>query len=148
MRRTAFSPLRELVAMQNDLSRLFGDFFRDATGQSDETPSGQWHPPMDVSETPDAFVIRAEIPGVEKDQLELSVENGVFTVRGERQREAQQEGESYVRVERATGPFKRSISLPPSADPEQVAARYRDGVLEVRIGKQEQSKPRRIAVEG
>jgi len=74
-----------LVAMQNDLSRLFGDFFRDATGQSDETPSGQWHPPMDVSETPDAFVIRAEIPGVEKDQLELSVENGVFTVRGERQ---------------------------------------------------------------
>src|SRR3989337_2482358 len=101
MRRTAFSPLRELVAMQNDLSRLFGDFFRDATGQSDETPSGQWHPPMDVSETPDAFVIRAEIPGVEKDQLELSVENGVFTVRGERQREAQQEGESYVRVERA-----------------------------------------------
>ncbi len=134
-----------MYAFQRDLGRLFRDFF----GEAPEREAGEeaaWAPLLDLSETPEAFYVRVEIPGVEKDKLELSVEQGVFTIRGERPPEAQAEEETCIRAERAVGRFARSIALPDSADPEKVSATYRNGVLEVQIGKREAAKARKIAI--
>jgi len=134
-----------LYAFQRDLSRLFQDFL----GETPEQEPGEevaWSPLVDVSEKPEAFVIRVEIPGVDKDKLDMSVEEGVFTIRGERPAEPKAEGERCLRAERPSGLFKRSINLPETADPANVSASYRNGVIEVKVGKRETAKARKVAI--
>ena len=145
MRLARWYPWGELYAFQRDLGRLFRDFF----GETPERETGEeaaWAPLLDVSETPDAFYVRVEIPGVDKEKVELSVEQGVFTIRGERPAEAQTAEETCIRAERPLGRFVRSIALPESADPQKVTATYRNGVLEVKIGKREAARARKIEI--
>lgn len=101
-------------------------------------------PTFDVKETADAFVVRADLPGVEEKNIDVSIHNGVLNVTGARQSEERKEGESYYLYERQFGSFSRSFALPDSADADKVDAQLRDGVLQLTIGKRAEAKPRKI----
>lgn len=105
-----------------------------------------WIPTVDIKEEKDRFVLLADIPGVDPKDIDISMENGVLTIKGERRFETEQEREDYKRIERARGTFYRRFSLPDTADAEKISAKGRNGVLEIVIPKHERTKPRKIAV--
>ena len=141
---TRFDPFRDLMQVQDELNRLFGRTY--GSRGSESLASGGWAPAIDIYETPDAFVIDAELPGVNAQEVEISVEEGTLTVRGERRPHGGVSEESYHRVERRYGPFGRSISLPQSVNTEGIDATYEGGVLTISVPKAEQAKPRKIEV--
>ena len=110
-------------------------------------PLQDWVPPVDVFEQNDQLVIRAEVPGVSKDDLDVRIENGVLTLHGERKRETDVNEDNAFRLERTHGAFTRSFSLPRTVDATKVTAGYRDGILEVRVPKSEAAKPKRVEIE-
>jgi HSP20 family protein len=140
-----WEPLRELGALQSEMNRLFSVF-------DGPTPSGstmrRWMPAMDVLESGEDFVLRADLPGMSEGDVTIELEDSTLTISGERKAEHDAEGEGYYRVERATGSFSRSLSLPKGVDAEAVSARFDRGVLEVRIPKPAARKPRRISIGG
>jgi HSP20 family protein len=136
--------MRELNSLQDEMNRLFGRFF-DAP-VADGQPLRRWIPAMDLVETPDQFVLRADLPGISEKDVKIELENNVLTVSGERKSEHESKGEGFYRVERASGAFSRSLTLPEGVDPDQIDARFDKGVLEVRIPKPEQRKPHRVAI--
>jgi HSP20 family protein len=143
-----WEPARELASLQQEVNRLFGTFF-DAPGATAAGPGAgtrRWIPAMDLVESDEAFVLKADLPGLAEEDVELEVEDGVLTVSGERAAEHATEREGFVRVEREFGAFRRSLTLPDGVDPEQVTARFDKGVLEVRIPKPENRKPRKVAI--
>jgi HSP20 family protein len=142
-----WEPLRELGSLQNEMNRLFNTVF-------DTPPAGnggtlrRWMPAMDLVETHEHFVLRADLPGMSEQDIKIEFEDGTLTVSGERKSEHESKGEGYHRVERAFGSFSRSLTLPQGVDPEAVTASFDRGVLEVSIPKPEQRKPRRIEIGG
>jgi HSP20 family protein len=112
----------------------------------DEVGGGSWVPAVDIKETEDAFLITADLPGFSVDDVEVTVENRVLTIRGERAFEEASEGESYRRVERSYGTFTRSFNLPESVESDKVEAMFRDGVMSISLPRREESKPRSIKV--
>ena len=141
-----WEPVRELTSLQNEMNRLFTTFFDTPTSGNGET-ARRWIPAMDLVETEDHFVLKADLPGLAEGDVSLEVEDNVLTVSGERKAEHEDKREGYVRVERAYGAFRRSLTLPEGVDPEGVAASFDKGVLEVRIPKPEERKPRRVAIQ-
>ncbi len=139
-----WEPLRELGALQTEMNRLFNTVF-DSPGGNGGTLR-RWMPAMDLLETADHFVLRADLPGMSEEDVNIELEDSTLTISGERKTERQSEGEGYYRVERATGSFSRSLTLPKGVDPEAVNAAFDRGVLEVRIPKPEQRKPRKITI--
>src|ERR687893_1750318 len=139
-----WEPLRELTSLQNEMNRLFGTVFDQPTGG--QGAMRRWMPAMDLVETGDHFVLRADLPGMGEDDVKLEFEDGTLTVSGERKAEHESKGEGYYRVERAFGAFSRSLTLPKGIDPEAVTAAFENGVLEVRVPKPEQRKPRKITI--
>ena len=140
-----WEPLRELSTLQNEMNRLFGTVFdAPATGQGGTLR--RWMPAMDLVETDDHFVLRADLPGLGEEDVNIEVEDRVLTVSGERKAEHEASKEGYHRVERAFGSFSRSLTLPEGVDADAVTARFDRGVLEVRIPKPEQRKPRKISI--
>jgi HSP20 family protein len=138
-------PLREFAAMQERMNRLFGNvYLRD----EDTTFRGSWTPAVDIFET-DAhdLVVRAEIPGMNREDVEVSVENGTLVLKGEKKFDPEVKEESYRRVERAYGTFHRSFTLPNTVDAGRVTAEYRNGVLTVKLPFREEAKPRTINVD-
>jgi len=137
-----WEPFREISSLQSEMNRLFNAAF--------DTPaaggSRRWAPPMDLLETDEQFVLRADLPGMGESDVNIELEDNVLTVSGERQAEHEEKGEGFHRVERAFGSFSRSLTLPKGVDPEGVAAAFDRGVLEVRIPKPEQRKPRKITI--
>ena len=125
------------------LNRLFEPFIRGA--EDEDLVSGNWAPPVDVAETQDKILVRAELPGVKQDQIQIEFENGLLTIRGERKLE-KVDGVTWHRVERTYGSFSRSFTLPRTVDPEKIAASYRDGVLEIEVPKREEAKPKQIRI--
>jgi HSP20 family protein len=128
-----------------DLNRLHRDFERSVQ----RTPSragADFAPPVDVHEEKDAYVLRAELPGIKREDIEISLEENVLTIKGERRFEKQEEGKRYHRVERSYGSFVRYFQLPKMVDAEHVEASLQDGVLSVRVPKQELVKARKIDV--
>lgn len=117
---------------------------RNAEGSSVAT--SDWVPAVDIKEEKDAFLIVADIPGVDPKDIEVHMENGILTIKGEKESEKKEEREGYKRVERSFGSFYRRFSLPDTANPEGITANSNHGVLEVRIPKQEKVQPRKIAV--
>jgi len=105
-----------------------------------------WAPPVDVFEKDHNLVIRAELPGVQKDDIEVGIENGVLTLKGERKRETEFEEANAYRMERVYGAFTRSFSLPTTVDPSKVEAVYKDGVLELTVPKLEAAKPKKVQI--
>jgi HSP20 family protein len=140
-----WEPFRELATLQNEMNRLFNTAF-------DTPPAGnggalrRWMPAMDLVETADHFVLRADLPGLSQEDVNIEVEDRVLTVSGERKTEHESSKEGYHRIERAFGSFSRALTLPDGVDPEAVEASFDRGVLEVRIPKPEQRKPRKIAI--
>jgi HSP20 family protein len=143
-----WEPVRELHTMQNEMNRLFNAFF-DAPSQGNggqTTTVRRWIPAMDVVETEDHFVLRADLPGLSENDVKIELEDNVLTIAGERKAEHEQQGEGYYRVERAFGSFSRSLTLPEGVDAERIQASFNSGVLEVRIPKPEQHKPRKVQI--
>ena len=141
-----WEPLREFSTLQNEMNRLFNTVFDAPTPGNGGSTMRRWMPPMDLVETADHFVLRADLPGLGEDDVKIEFEDGTLTVSGERKTEHEAKGEGYYRVERAFGSFSRSLTLPQGIDPEAVAASFDNGVLEVRIPKPEERKPRRIEI--
>jgi HSP20 family protein len=129
------------------MNRLFNTFF-DTPTPGNGGSLRRWIPAMDLVETGDHFVLRADLPGLGEDDVKIEVEDGVLTISGERRSEHESKSEGYHRVERAFGAFSRSLTLPQGVDPERISAGFDRGVLEVRIPKPEQRKPRRIEIAG
>jgi HSP20 family protein len=134
--------------MQNEMNRLFNTFF---DSPSPSTGGGQgatrrWIPAMDVVEAGDHFVLRADLPGLSENDVKVELEDNVLTVSGERKSKHEQEGEGYYRVERSFGSFSRSLTLPEGVDADGIQASFDNGVLELRIPKPEQAKPRKVQI--
>ena len=108
--------------------------------------AGRWAPAMDLFETEDAFVLKADLPGLGEEDVELELQDNVLTVSGERRFEHEIKREGYHRIERGSGSFSRSLTLPDGVDPDAIAASFDRGVLEIRIPKPEQTQPRRIEI--
>jgi HSP20 family protein len=142
-----WEPLRELGSLQNEMNRLFNTVF-DTPPPGNGGTMRRWMPAMDLIETDEHFVLRADLPGLDEDDIKIEIEDGTLTVSGERKAEHESKAEGYYRVERAFGAFSRSLALPKGIDPEGVSANFDRGVLEVRIPKPEERKPRRIEISG
>jgi HSP20 family protein len=133
--------------LQSEINRLFESRVGGGAEDSSTVVTSHWMPAVDIREDVDRFVLFADIPGVDTKDIEITMENGVLTIRGERKLESEEERQGYKRMERSRGTFYRRFSLPDSADPERVSARGKNGVLEVTIPKHERVQPRKIAVE-
>ena len=137
-----FEPAREVDSLQSDMNRLFDSFFGRRSGNGDR----RWMPAMDLIETEDHLVLRADLPGLSEDDVDIEIKDNVLTVSGERKTESEDKGEGYHRVERAFGSFARSLTLPQGIKADDVEARFDNGVLEVRIPKPEERKPQRVQI--
>ena len=146
MPRTALSrwdPFRDLVTFQDRVNHLFGDTL---SGSLDADGFTGWAPPVDIVEEGDRLVLRAELPGVDRKDIDIHVENGTITLRGEKKQEKGIESKNAFRAERFYGTFSRSFVLPKTINPEAIAASYREGVLEVVLPKAKEARTRRIEV--
>jgi HSP20 family protein len=142
-----WEPVREIQTMQNEMNRLFNTFFdAPAPGNGGGQTLRRWIPAMDVVETDDAFVLRADLPGMSENDVNIELEDNVLTISGERKSEHEQRNEGYYRVERASGAFSRSLTLPEGVSADGIQASFNSGVLEVRIPKPEQHKPRKVQI--
>src|SRR3954466_7305718 len=141
-----WEPLREFSTLQNEMNRLFNTVF-DAPAQGNNGGTlRRWMPAMDLVETESHFVLRADLPGLSESDVNIEVEDRVLTISGERKSEHETTKEGYHRVERAFGTFSRSLTLPEGINPEAVEANFDRGVLEVRIPKPEERKPRKVSI--
>ncbi len=142
-----WDPARELDSLQSEVNRLFSSFFdAPTTRPGNGSTARRWIPAMDLVETGDHFVLKADLPGMSEGDVTVELENNVLTIAGERKTEHESKQEGFYRLERAMGSFSRSLTLPEGIDPESVQADFNKGVLEVRIPKPEQSKPRRVQI--
>jgi HSP20 family protein len=143
-----WDPFRELEDMSERLNRVFSrPSLRNNNSNSKETLTvADWMPTVDISETEGEFLLKAELPEVRKDDVKVTVENGVLTLQGERRQEKEDKGKRFHRVERSYGSFVRSFSLPESVDESGVKAEYKDGVLSLHLPKSEKVKPKAIEV--
>ena len=141
-----YEPWRMLDQFRRDIDKVFGYSGEPATGDSAIATSA-WVPAVDIKEEPQQFVIEADIPGIDPKEIEISMENGVLTLKGERKSVSQDEGQNYKRVERVHGTFYRRFSLPDTADPDKVTASGKNGVLQIAIPKREVVQPRKITVQ-
>ena len=143
-RRTSFGDMRR------EMDRVLESFLPTATGnrrpQGEDERSAVWSPRVDVAETDAAYQVRIDLPGISKDDLDISYHDGTLAVSGERSMEKAEDGTSFSRIERAYGSFYRSFSLPQAADADKIEATHENGVLSLHIPKTPESKPRRIEV--
>ncbi|HHQ42014.1 MAG TPA: Hsp20/alpha crystallin family protein [Chromatiales bacterium] len=144
---TRYEPWSLINQLQEEINRLFESRGL-APGREQEGTVADWVPAVDIREEPDRFVILADVPGVDPKDIEITMDNGVLTIKGERETASEEEREGYRRVERARGTFMRRFTLPDTADAEHISARSRNGVLEIVIPKHERVQPRKITVEG
>jgi HSP20 family protein len=135
--------MRELNALQGEMNRLFNSFF-------DEGGNGQrrWAPAVDLIEREDSLVLKADLPGMTEDDVQIEVRDSVLTISGERKAEHEDKQNGYYRVERSFGRFSRALQLPSGVDASAISASFEHGVLEVTIPKPEERKPRRIEIGG
>lgn len=129
-----------------EISRLIEPFIRLVRTNDEDLVSGAWVPPVDVAETQEKILVRAEVPGMKQNDIQIEFENGLLTIRGERSFEKSDSSVTWLRVERTYGNFSRSFTLPRTVDPEKISASYRDGVLEIEVPKREEAKPKQIKI--
>ncbi|HJS97160.1 MAG TPA: Hsp20/alpha crystallin family protein [Solirubrobacteraceae bacterium] len=142
-----WEPIAELNTLQNEMNRLFNTFFDQpqAAGRGG-VPGRRWIPAMDLIETGEDYVLRADLPGLTDDDVKVELQDNVLTISGEREAEHETRQEGYFRLERAFGGFSRSLTLPEGVDPDAVQAHFDRGVLELRIPKPEHKKPRQVQI--
>ena len=140
-------PFRDVMGIQDRMNRLFEEIQARGRGREEGLEAGAWMPAVDIYETDDGLVVKAELPGVERDQIGVEVKGGVLTLRGERKHEKEIKEENYHRMERSYGAFVRSFAVPGTVDSDKIAAKLKDGVLEVQLPKVEKAKPKQIKVD-
>jgi HSP20 family protein len=138
-----WEPFESLNKMHARINDLFGENFGRPWAKSS---SATWYPPVDVLESKDAYLIRAELPGMKKEDFHLEVKDGTLTLTGERTSEKAADGVEYRSVERVSGKFWRSFSLPETVKHDGIQATYKDGILEIHVPKAEEAKPRQIEI--
>jgi HSP20 family protein len=139
-----WDPARELDSLQSEFNRLFDSFI--GNGGRPDVRTRRWVPAIDLVETDDHLVLKADLPGLSKDDVNIEVKDDVVTVSGERRAENEEKADGYYRVERAFGRFSRSLSLPHGVEADAIDAEFTDGVLEIRIPKPEQRTPHRVSI--
>ena len=142
-RRIYRDPWDSLREFRGELDRVFSG---NTTGYTDT--ASDWVPPIDIKEGEEAYEVSADVPGVDPKDIDVCLEDGVLTVKGERKAESQNEGQGYTRTERIYGSFYRRFTLPDTADAENISARTEHGVLKLRVPKKEKALPKRITVQG
>jgi len=140
-----FQPDTDLFRLQRSMNRMFDSCF--APRQQAEDSSCEWMPAVDIHETSDSIVLRADLPGMNKDDVKVVVHDSTLTLKGERKSEKKEEKANYYRMERTCGSFYRSFSLPSMVDAGKIKAGYTNGVLEVVLPKVEEAKPKEIAID-
>lgn len=140
-----YDPFREVRSLQNEVNRLFSTAF---TADREEMATGAWYPKVDVFENAETLMLEAELPGMNRDDFELSFENNVLTLKGERRFEKKSEGDNYHRVERAYGTFARSFTLPATVTPDGAKAEFENGILHISLPKREETRARKIEITG
>lgn len=141
---TAFPFFREMEEMSDRFHRLFGPWTR-PNGKEVLTVA-DWAPVVDIHETETEYLVKAELPEVRKEDVKVTLENGMLTLQGERKQEKEEKGKKFHRIERSYGTFLRTFTFPPDADESKVAADFKDGVLRVRLPKVEKPRPKAIEV--
>jgi HSP20 family protein len=141
-----WDPFRDLVSIQDRMNRLFEQTLSRSRGEEGVTAT-TWTPAVDIYETADTIVMKAELPGVTREDIHIQIDGSTLTLKGERRFARDVQEESYLRIERAYGSFHRSFALPATVQQENVRAVLKDGVLELTLPKAEDSKPKRIAVD-
>jgi HSP20 family protein len=132
-----------MFSVQDEMNRMLSDVFGRRYAEEGTLP---WAPPVDIEETPDHYLVRAELPGMKQEDIKITVEDNRLVLRGEKRREAEESGTNYHRVERVYGQFERSFTLTHAVRQDKIEAIYKDGVLEVQIPKAEEAKAREIPV--
>jgi len=139
-----WNPWRDIMTLQEEMNRLFDGLTRRRTaGEAIE----EWVPAVDISETDDEFIVTADVPGTKKEDIKISVANNTLTIRGEKKNVREDKGENYHRMERCYGTFERTFSLPSGVDAENIRAKVRDGVLEIRLPKSKEARPLEVKIE-
>jgi HSP20 family protein len=142
---TRWRPFRDMVSIQDEMNKLFDDFFGRPLVRPGWT-EGVWSPSVDVSEDKDNVIIKAEMPGVSKDDVKISVQDNVLTLKGEKKQEKEEKDKNYHRIERSYGSFCRSFQLPTTVKTDKIKASYKGGVLSVTLPKTEEVKPKEIPI--
>jgi HSP20 family protein len=140
---TQFQPFRGVSSLQDQINRLFNETFDRSSDEASLTP---WAPAVDIYETEQNLVVKADLPDIKPEELDIRVENNILTIRGERQFEKEVNESNYLRVERAYGSFSRSFSLANTVNSEAIQADYKNGVLTLTIPKREEARPKQIKV--
>ena len=143
----SWEPVAELNTIQNEMNRLFNTFF-DSSDQAGvgNGPPRRWLPAMDLMESADHYVLRADLPGLGDEDVNIQFEDNILTISGERKAERSEPQAGYHRLERASGSFSRSLTLPDGVDPAGIEAHFARGVLEIRVPKPEQRKPKTVQI--
>ena len=148
-----WSPARDLAtfpsdiaSMQREMNKVFDSFFRGETDEGFPLTASSWRPAVDIAEEEDAFQVKMELPGVAKEDVKITMENDLLTVRGEKKQEKETKGKNYHRIERGYGLFQRSFTLPVTVRGEKIEASFRDGILNITLPKSEEAKPKEIEV--
>ena len=141
-----WDPFRDLNILQDRMNRLFEDTGRGIRRGEEPASTTIWSPAVDIYETEGEIVVQAELPGMDRKDISLNLENNVLTIRGDRQFKKETKEDNYHRIERSYGGFSRSFSIPTSVDEDRIRADYKDGVLRIALPKKEQAKPKQIQI--
>lgn len=141
-----WNPWREMPALHNRINRMFDDPFFSMDRLADEDTLGMWNPAVDLYEKDDHFIIKAELPGINKDDIKVDLKDRVLTLSGERSYDNEVKEENYYRRERSFGKFQRAFTLPADVDPEKIKAEFKDGVLQIEVPKPENKKAKRVTI--
>ncbi len=141
---TKWDPFHDILSMKENFDRLLQDYFG---GFSEKRTEESWYPMVDIKENPDEIIVSAEIPGMKKSDIKLTLSDNQLTIQGERKMEKEDKNETFYRIERTYGKFKRVIGLPVEVEDSKVSATYKDGVLQIRLPKSEKGKVKKIDID-
>jgi HSP20 family protein len=147
-----WNPVRDLATwpsnlfgMQREMNRMFDNFFN-GTDRDEDYALTAWSPAVDIAEHDDQYVVKMELPGVSKEEVKITLESNILTIRGEKKQEKETKKENYHRVERSYGSFQRSFTLPTTVKNDKIDASFKDGILDIKLPKAEEAKPKQIEV--
>lgn len=141
-----WDPFRNVAALQDRINRIFDESFSRTADLEDDISMSAWKPSVDIYETDEAIILKAELPGIKKEDVSVEIKDNVLTLKGERIEDKEVKEESYFRKERCFGTFSRAFNLQHRVQPDKIKARFKDGILEVEIPKPEEEKPKQITV--
>jgi HSP20 family protein len=144
---TKWNPFSEMETLHRKLNTLLDSTFGRSANGDETMPWSAWAPLVDIAEDDKEYVFRAELPGLKKQDVSVTIENGALKISGERKQEKEEKGRRYHRIECSYGKFSRSFTLPGGSNPDRIRAEFKDGVLSVHVAKSESAKPKQIEVE-